>query len=284
MSRAPFAVLASRVRLEEKLILAELDRRHLPYRQVDTRQLRFTLPPPERPYAAALCREISQTRGIYGIRLLEAAEVPTVNRADVIEVCGDKLRTSLALLRAGLPTPRTAVALGPDAALSLMDEIGYPVVVKPLSGSWGRLAAVLRDPETARSILEHRAALSTPQHQVCYVQELVDKPDRDIRVIVVGEDVLGASYRYAPGFRTNVATGGESRPCPLTDELAKLALSAARAVGGGILGVDVIEDADGRPHVLEVNHTVEFRGFREAHGTAIDVPGAIVDHLVRAAG
>jgi [lysine-biosynthesis-protein LysW]--L-2-aminoadipate ligase len=285
MRRAPLLVLASRVRVEEKLILAALDRRGVPYRQLDTRQLAAELPAGGAlaGHRAALHREIGQTRSRYAALLLAAAGVPGVNTAEVIETCGDKLLTSLALDRAGLPTPRTTVALGPDAALAAMDRLGYPVVVKPLTGSWGRLAAVVRDPETARTVLEHRAALPSPQHQVVYLQELIDKPDRDIRAIVVGDRVLGAVYRRSDSWRTNVARGARTEPCPLTDDLVRLATAAATAVGGGILGVDLVEDRDGHLYLLEVNHTVEFNGFQQAHGDTLDVAGAIVDHLLTVA-
>ncbi|MGA8117049.1 MAG: lysine biosynthesis protein LysX [Actinocatenispora sp.] len=278
MTRPVLAVLASRVRVEEKRIFAALERRHLPYRHVDTRRFGTQLPvSPE--YRMALSREISQSRARYATRLLEAAGVLTVNRSEVIELCGDKLLTSLALADAGLPTPRTAVALTPEAAHAVIEEIGYPVVVKPLTGSWGRLLAVVRDAETAHTVLEHRAALPNPQQHIVYVQELVDKPDRDIRVVVTGDRVLGATYRCSADWRTNVARGGRSLPCPVTGELERLSLAAARAVGGGVLGVDLIEDAEGALHVLEVNHNVEFQGFQEAHGDAIDVAEAIVEHL-----
>ncbi|WP_222721156.1 lysine biosynthesis protein LysX [Actinomadura sp. HBU206391] len=289
------AVVASRVRFEEKQIFAALERRRIPYVHIDARRFSAELPTAtepalpagdrrkgepraerDRPYAAALNREISQSRGYYASLLLEAQGVPAVNRAEVIATCGDKLRTSLELTRAGLPIPRTAVALTRKSAAEVMDKLGFPVVVKPLTGSWGRLAAVLRDHETAEAVLEHRAALPSPQQHVVYLQELIDKPGRDIRVIVVGDDVVAATYRSADGWRTNVARGGRSWPCPLSDELTRLALAAARAVGGGVLGVDLVENRDGRLHVLEVNHTVEFKGVQTAHGDTVDVADAIV--------
>jgi [lysine-biosynthesis-protein LysW]--L-2-aminoadipate ligase len=203
----------------------------------------------------------------------------TVNRAEVIGACGDKLRTTLLLQAAGLPTPRTAVALTPEAAVGAAESIGFPVVIKPLTGSWGRLAAVLRDRQEARAVLEHRAALPTPQQHIIYVQELIRKPDRDIRVLVAGQQVIGASYRYGEGLRTGVASGGRSEPCPVSAELARLALAAAAAVGGGMLGVDLIEGPDGLC-LLEVNHTPEFRGLQTAHGDAVDVADAIVSYLL----
>jgi [lysine-biosynthesis-protein LysW]--L-2-aminoadipate ligase len=268
------ALVASRVRFEEKQLLGELDRSGIPYQQVDTRSFftELSAGEPARPgYRVALIREISQTRSYYAARLLEQAGVRTVNPSAVIEACGDKLRTSLLLASAGVRTPRTAVALAPDGALAAMRRIGYPVVLKPLSGSWGRLLAVARDEETATALLEHRSALPAPQQHVIYIQELIDSPGRDIRVIMASGEPVGAIYRRATaGWRTNVALGATPEPCPLTPVLASLCREAARAVTGGspggtVLGVDLIEDRSGALHVLEVNHNVEFRGFTTAH-------------------
>lgn len=275
------AVLASRVRFEEKEIFAALERRSVRYDHIDTRRLAAGIDDP-RSYDAVLCREISFNRAYYACLLLEAQGTVAVNRADVIGTCGDKAKTSLLLAAAGLPTPRTVVALTPEAALEAAEKMGFPVVAKPLTGSWGRLVTVLRDRQEAQTVLEHRAALPSPQQHVVYLQELIDKPGRDIRVLVAGDEVVGATYRYGTDLRTGVASGGTSQPCPLTDELTGLAVGAARAVGGGFLGIDLIESPDGLL-ALEVNHAPEFRGFREAHGGAIDVAGAIVTHLLAAA-
>ncbi|MGP4022490.1 lysine biosynthesis protein LysX [Actinomadura sp. 3N407] len=283
----PVAVLASRVRYEEKRIFAALERRGVPYAHVDTRRFGAELGGGTAAgggpgYAAALNREISQSRGLYASLLLEARGVPTVNRSDVITVCGDKLRTSLELERAGVPAPRTAVALTPEEGAEAAERLGFPVVIKPVTGSWGRLAAAVHDRATAETVLEHRAALPSPLQHIVYLQELVDKPGRDIRVILTGGTVVGATYRYSDGWRTNTARGARSAPCPLTPELTEPAIRAARAVGGGVLGVDLIEGPEG-PLVLEVNHNVEFHGFQDAHGEAVDVADAIVSHVLETA-
>ena len=282
------AVLASRVRFEEKQIFAALERRSVPYTHLDTRNLAAGLEGPGGPrragldFDAALSREISQSRAYYACLMLEACGIPAVSRAEVIAACGDKARTSLLLRAAGVPTPRSVLALTPPAALDAAEELGFPVVAKPLTGSWGRLVTVLRDRQEAEAVLEHRAALTAPQHHIVYLQELIDKPGRDIRVLVAGDEVIGATYRYGERWRTGVACNGQSFPCPLSAELSELAASAARAVGGGFLGVDVVEGPDGL-QVLEVNHTPEFRGFADAHGESIDVAGAVVSYLLDAA-
>lgn len=270
------------MRLEERLLLAELRRRDIDFEQVDAR--RFVVPldngqPLRLPYSGALSREISHTRNLYACRLLEHAGVPVVNSSRIIGLCGDKLLTTLALRDGGLPTIPALAGLTPDAVLDELDGFGYPAVVKPLTGSWGRLAARLHDHEQAEALLEHRAALSGPQHQITFVQQYVDKPDRDIKAYVFGGEVVGAIYKVRHDhWRTNTARGGRAEVCPLADDLVKVLRSTADAIGEGVLGVDVIEDRDGRLHVNEVNHTPEFHGAIEV--LDVDLVGAYVDYVM----
>lgn len=276
---SPVAVVASQVRMEEKALFAALERRRAPFVHLDPRRFLAEIPARRPAFSRALNREVSHARALAVGELLEAAGIPSVNAPSVIACCGDKLRTSLALAAAGVPAPRTVVALGPEAAMEAIERIGFPVIVKPVVGSWGRLSAVVRDGETASIVLEHREALQSPQRHVTYVQELVDCGGSDLRVIVVGDEVLGAVRRVGRDWRANVARGGESTAVVPGDEVVKLALDAARAVGGGILGVDLVVGGDGRPLVVEVNHRVEFAGFQAAHAGRLDVAEAIADHL-----
>jgi [lysine-biosynthesis-protein LysW]--L-2-aminoadipate ligase len=273
------AVLASRVRFEEKLLLKALEAWAIPYVLVDPRRLYSAADGASPAWETALVREISGTRALYAALALESLGVRTVNGSDAIRICGDKWKTALALREAGLPAPRTVLALGPEAVpAAAEEELEYPVVLKPLVGSWGRRVVLLRDAEEAGAVLEYCAALPSPQAQVLVLQELVDKPGRDVRAIVVGGEVLGATYRLAAdGWRTNVALGADSRPCPLDDELETLAAAAARATGAEVAGVDLLEGRDGELYVLEVNAGVEFRGFVSA--LDVDVAGAIVEYV-----
>ncbi|HEX5202300.1 MAG TPA: lysine biosynthesis protein LysX [Actinoplanes sp.] len=283
MTQRPLAVLTSRVRIEERLLFAELDRRKVPYEQFDTRHAMFRVDEPALPYGAALSREISHTRNLYAATLFEHAGLRVINSARIIGLCGDKLLTALALHAAGLPTPRAMVTLTPEAALNYLDDFGYPAVVKPVTGSWGRLGARLHDHEGAETVFEHRAALPSPQYQIAYVQEYVDKPDRDIKAYVFGGEVIGAIYKTsATHWRTNTARGGTPLVCRLTDDLVKLLRKTADAIGDGILGIDVLEDRDGRMYVNEVNHTPEFHGAVEVLG--VDLVGAYVDHVLSRIG
>ena len=275
------AVLVSRVRADEKRIFEALERRSVPYVRLDARTLHgFALPGQRGPRPVVLNREIAQTRACYGAHLLEAAGHEVVNSAAATALCGDKWRTSVALAGAGLPTPRTVLALTPEAALDALEELGGPAVIKPLVGSWGRLVARVPDRATAEALLQYVAALPSPQSHVVYLQELVEKPGRDIRVGVAGGEVIGAVYRRSDGWRTNVALGAQVELCTDTEEFGPLALAAAEATGARIAGVDLIEDVDGRPQVLEVNAGLEFSGLQQALGEKVSVADALIDAVL----
>nr|BAV57459.1 LysX [Streptomyces sp. SANK 60404] len=277
---APFAMLASRMRADEKRLLDAFERRGLECEYVDSRASWTLLGAPRPRHQVVLNREIGHARALYAARSLESAGATVVNSAAATEVCGDKWQTSTALRAHGLPTPRTALGLTPEAALEALEVIGYPAVIKPLVGSWGRLVTLVPDRATAGTVMEYIAALPAPQSHIVYVQELVAKPDRDIRVVVVGGEVLGATYRHGDQWRTNVARGAVTEAFEPSPEMVKLSTEAAAAVGADIAGVDLIEDADGRVVVLEVNHGVEFSGFQRAVGDRVDVAGRIVEYLM----
>jgi len=215
-----------------------------------------------------------------GLRFFEHYGVPTVNPYEVVALCGDKVLASLRLAEAGIPTPRTVVALTPEAAMKALDEVGYPAVLKPPIGSWGRLMAKVDDPEEAEQIIEHKTALGSPMHSIFYVQEFVEKPDRDLRAFVVGDRIVAAMYRHSKDWRTNAARGADSEGLAPTAEMSELALKAAEAVGGGVLAVDLMESPEGLV-VHEVNPTPEFRALTAA--TGVDVAGAVVDYVLEVA-
>ncbi len=225
-------------------------------------------------------RCISYFRGLHVTAVLENSGLLVINPFHVSLVCGNKLFTTLALCKAGVPVPKTLVAFNEEGVAKALEKLSYPAVIKPVVGSWGRLIALVRDKESAQAIIESREQMSNALLQIYYVQEYVQRPPRDIRVLVIGEEVAAASYRYSPkdDWRTNVARGGTSEPCQVTDELEGIALKAAEAVGGGVLAVDCMESPRGIL-VHEVNGTVEFRGLCSA--TKVDIPGKIIDYVVK---
>jgi [lysine-biosynthesis-protein LysW]--L-2-aminoadipate ligase len=197
----------------------------------------------------------------------------------VVQICGDKLETSSALVRDGVPSPRIKIAFDPESALMAIEEMGYPVILKPVVGSWGRLLSKINDREAAETILEHKDVLGSYQHSIYYIQEYIDKPARDIRSFVVGDENIAAIYRYSGHWITNTARGGRAENCPITPEIAQLSLAAAKAVGGGVVAVDLLETQDGRLVVNEVNHTMEFRNSIDT--TGVNIPAVVVDYVVK---
>jgi [lysine-biosynthesis-protein LysW]--L-2-aminoadipate ligase len=273
-------VLLSRVRVEEKLLLVELERRGVEIARFDDREFWLDLGAPNSAMLrcdVVLERCINHLRALYTLRVLNDWGVPTVNSYDVANICGDKLLTSTELERAGIPTPRTLIAFTPESALAACDEIGYPVVMKPAVGSWGRLLAKVNDRDAAEALLEHKVTLGSFHHGAFYIQEFVRKPGRDIRTFVVGEETICAIYRDSPHWITNTARGASASNCPVNNELHSLSQAAAKAVGGGVVAIDLFESDRGLL-VNEVNYTMEFRNSIDT--TGVDIPARIVNYVM----
>ena len=229
-----------------------------------------------------LQRCVSYFRGLHVTSILENSGLTLINPFQVALTCGNKLFTTQALIKKGVPTPKTSVAFTTEGALKALDVMGYPTVLKPVVGSWGRLVTLVKDRESAKALIETREEIRNALLRIYYIQELVKRPPKDIRVIVIGDEVVAASYRFAPpdDWRTNVSRGGISKPCPLTPELEEIAVNASEAVGGGVLAVDCMEGPEG--YIChEVNSTVEFQGL--ASTTNVDISKKILDYTLRMA-
>ena len=275
------AILTSRIRVEERLLIDALRQRAIAFDIVDDGELLLDLSYPDerwREYDAVLCRSMSQSRGLAMLHVLEHWGVRVYNPATVTATCNDKLLTTLALLRAGIPTPHTMLAFDSQVAMKGMDMLSYPVVLKPTSGSWGRLLARINDRDAAEAVLEHRETLGSYQHHIHYIQEYIAKPQRDIRAFVVGERTICAIYRTSEHWVTNTARGAVASNCPVTPELDSLCMRAAHAVGEGILAIDVLEDERRGLLVNEINATMEFRN--SIAPTGVDIPNVMLDYVL----
>jgi [lysine-biosynthesis-protein LysW]--L-2-aminoadipate ligase len=267
----------SRVRIEEKLLLEQLAQRGVRVLRFDDRVFTLDLNKPWQECDVVLERCINHLRALYTLRVLNDWGIPTVNTYEVASTCGDKLLTSSALAQAGVPIPRTILAYDQESALAAIEEIGYPVVMKPAIGSWGRLLSRINDRDAAEAILEHKTTLGSFHHGAFYIQEYVNKPGRDIRSFVVGDETIAAIYRDSPHWITNTARGGVATNCSVTDEINDLSQRAARAVGGGVVAIDLLESENGLL-VNEVNYTMEFRNSIDT--TGVNIPARIVDHVI----
>lgn len=276
-----FGVLVSRVRAEEKLLFEEMERRGLDFDLIDDREIVFDLQQkPLAQYDLIVERCINHSRALYALKVLEEWGIKCVNRYEVADNCGNKLLTTMRLIAEGIPTPRNKLAFTPESALKAIEEMGYPVVLKPAVGSWGRLLSKVNDREAAESILEHKMTLGSYHHSIFYIQEFVKKPGRDIRSFVVGDETICAIYRYAEHWITNTARGGKADNCLVTAEIDELSVRSAKAVGGGIVAVDLLESERGIL-VNEVNYTMEFRN--SIAPTGVNIPAKVVDYLIREA-
>lgn len=275
------SILFDRLRWEEKALKKEAEKMESKASLVDAKGLVLEVSNPRRLNLfgdLALQRCISHYRALYLTRIIENMGLEVVNSSAVTESCGNKLVTTLILAKAGIPTPRTYVALTPETVAQAAKTLGFPVVMKPLTGSWGRMVSIARDEEALQSIVELREQLQNPAEHLYYLQEFVRRPPRDIRAVVAGDEIAACVYRYAPkdDWRTNVARGGISKSFKPDEDLQELIHSAAEAVGGGVLGVDAMESRDGYL-VHEVNNTVEFKGAQSA--TEGSIPRKIIKYV-----
>ena len=269
--------LYTRLRLEEKYLLEELDKhKDIEVVRINDGDLYFDISRLPEPVDVLFERSISYSRGLYISRIFEAHGIPVVNSSTVAERCGDKYITSQLLVRNGIPTPSVMMAFDEESALQAIEAMGYPCVMKPVVGSWGRLLAKIENREMAEALIEHKAMLGV-NHQVFYIQEYINKPGRDIRAFVVGDEVICAIYRSSGNWITNTARGGVATNCPVTDEIAELCQRASQAVGGGLLALDLFETEHGLT-INEINHTMEFRN--SIATTGVNIPQKMVDYVV----
>ncbi len=273
-------MLCDRIRPDERMIIDAAKRKDVDLKVHNVDELVFDVTKDlgTKFENVILQRVMSYFKSMHVTALLENSGIKVVNSFNAAFVCGNKLLTSIALSKAGVPTPKTVVAFTDDSAVKALDKVGYPAILKPVVGSWGRLIAPLKDLDSARAILETREYMF-PLYQVFYIQEMIQNLLRDIRCFVIGDRAVAAIYRYsAPGeWRTNVARGGRAETCPITSELEELCVKATKAVGGGAFGVDMMETPNGLV-VHEVNYTTEFKATTES--TGVDIPSLMLDYLI----
>ncbi len=275
-------MLFDRVGVEEKLLISEFREQGAELELIDIRQLVLRLDNPQawQAFDVIFDRSVSFSRAVATLQILAGWDVATVNTAAVAEVCGSKLLTSIALERNGVPTPPVAIAYSPESAIEAIEAMGYPAVLKPAIGSWGRLLSKINDRDAAETVLEHKATLGSYNHSVFYIQQYVEKAEgRDIRSFSVDGETICAISRTSSHWITNTARGAQSGNFDLTPIVDELTQRAAAAVGGGLLAIDLFQDTQGRWMVNEVNHSMEFRNSIEP--TGVNIPRKMVDYVLR---
>ena len=224
-------------------------------------------------------RCVSYYRGLHFTACLEFMDIPVINKFDVANTCGNKMITSMLLKKNNIPTPKTYFSFSAETALDNFEKVGYPLVIKPIIGSWGRSVMPVKDKDTAEAVIENRQVTDGPQDRIYYLQEMIDRPPRDIRVITVGDQAISAMYRKSSGgFKTNIALGANPELCEITKEMEDLCEKTSKAVGGGILGIDLMEDKEKGLVVHEVNNTVEFKGLVKV--SKKNIPKEMIDYAI----
>ena len=215
-------------------------------------------------------RCVSYFRGLHFTASLEFMDVPVLNKFQVASQCGNKMFMTLLLKKYNVPTPKTYFSFSSESASENIEKVGYPLVIKPIIGSWGRGVMQLKDKDTADALFEIRDITDSPHDRIFYLQELIKRPPRDIRVITIGDEPIAAMYRKSSGgFKTNIALGADPELCEITKEIEDISTKASKAMGGGILGIDIMEDEKRGLVVHEVNNTVEFKGLSKVSRRSI---------------
>ena len=275
-------IVFDRLRTEEKLLQKNAEQLGYETSMVDAKITSFDTDSKPENFEfgdVVLERCVSYYRGLHFTACLEFMNIPVINKFDVANTCGNKMITSMLLKKNNIPTPKTYFSFSAETALNNFEKVGYPLVIKPIIGSWGRSVMPVKDKDTAEAVIENRQVTDGPQDRIYYLQEMIDRPPRDIRVITVGDQAISAMYRKSSGgFKTNIALGADPELCEITKEMEDLCEKTSKAVGGGILGIDLMEDKEKGLVVHEVNNTVEFKGLVKV--SKKNIPKEMIDYAI----
>ena len=275
-------IVFDRLRTEEKLLQKNAEELGYETSMVDAKITSFDTDSKPENFEfgdVVLERCVSYYRGLHFTSCLEFMDIPVINKFDVANTCGNKMITSMLLKKNNIPTPKTYFSFSAETALDNFEKVGYPLVIKPIIGSWGRSVMPVKDKDTAEAVIENRQVTDGPQDRIYYLQEMIDRPPRDIRVITVGDQAISAMYRKSSGgFKTNIALGADPELCEITKEMEDLCEKTSKAVGGGILGIDLMEDKEKGLVVHEVNNTVEFKGLVKV--SKKNIPKEMIDYAI----
>jgi len=281
LSYKSLIILYDSIRWEEKALYEAALKKGVRVENVNCKNLEIDLNDKNSKYQeqVILQRSVSYFKSVHSTAALQGLGARVINSLQAAMLCGNKMYAHMELEKAGINTPKAVAAFSEESAITMLDKIGYPAVIKPTIGSWGRLIALLRDKDAAKAVIEDREHMF-PLYQIYYFEEFVERPPRDIRAIVIGDRVAAAIYRYsgAGEWKTNMALGGRAEICPLTNELEEICIKATHAVNGQIVGVDLMESNKDGLLVHEVNNTTEFKN--TVRVTGIDIPGLMIDYAV----
>ena len=274
------SILYDTIRWEEKALFDSAKKKGVNVQMVDCKNLFVNLDKTKEEFETVMQRCVSYYRSLHSTAALEGKGINVINSLNTSIFAGNKLFTHMLLQKYGVPTPFSAVAFSEEAALEALNAKGYPMVLKPTVGSWGRMIALLKDHDSAEGIMESRERMY-PIYQVYYLEEFVQRPPRDIRAIMVGDKIVAAIYRYSGNgqWKTNMALGGKAEECMVTKEMEDICIKAKNAVQGQIVGVDLMESKEKGLVVHEVNNTTEYKN--TVRVTGVDIPALMIDYALK---
>jgi len=274
------SILYDTIRWEEKALFDAGKKKGVDIKMVDCKNLFLNLDQTKENFGTVIQRCVSYYRSLHSTAALEGKGVNVINCLNTSIFAGNKLFTHMLLQKNGIPTPFSTIAFSEESALAALESQGYPMVLKPTVGSWGRLIALLKDRDSAEGIMESRERMY-PIYQVYYLEEFVQRPPRDIRAIMIGDKVVAAIYRYSGDsqWKTNMALGGRAEECKVTKELEDICVRAKNAVQGQIVGVDLMESKEKGLLVHEVNNTTEYKN--TVRVTGVDIPTLMIDYALQ---
>jgi [lysine-biosynthesis-protein LysW]---L-2-aminoadipate ligase len=274
------SILYDTIRWEEKALFDATKKKGIKTKMVDCKGLFVNLDKSKEEFGTVIQRCISYYRNLHSTAALEGKGINVINSLNTSILAGNKLFTHMLLTKHNIPTPFSAVAFSEDAALELLEKRGYPMVLKPTVGSWGRMIALLKDRDSAEGIMETREKMY-PIYQVYYLEEFVNRPPRDIRAIMIGDKVVAAIYRYSGDgqWKTNMALGGKAEPIKVTKELEDICIKTKNAIQGQIVGIDLMESKENGLVVHEVNNTTEYKN--TVRVTGVDIPALMIDYALQ---
>ena len=266
------------IRLEEKLLIESAKKNDINLEMVDCKKLFVDLNDKKNFDGPVLQRCVSYYRNLHSTAAIEGQGTKVVNCLNTGIFAGNKLFTHMLLQKAGVPTPDATVAFSKDSALEALDKNGFPKIIKPTVGSWGRMVSKINDMDSAEGIIDGREAMY-PIHQVHFLEEFVERPPRDIRVIVIGDNVAAGIYRNSGdgNWKTNTHLGGSAETCEITNEIEDICIKAKDAVYGDIVGIDLMESNEKGMVVHEINNTTEFRNVVRV--TGVDIPKLMLEYV-----
>jgi len=227
-----------------------------------------------RGFGAAITQKIFFRLDV--LRAIEEYDVKLINSRESLEIASDKFLTSVFLERHNIPTPKTVICEDPNSALEAFEELGGDCVFKPLFGSKGIGITRLNDRAFAENVIFSLSRLN----EVFYLQEFIEHYNRDIRILVLGDEAVAGMYRVGDNWKTNIFAGAKAKPLEISDELENLAIKTAQITKTEIAGVDIIESSKGF-QVLEVNSIPGFTALQKV--TSINLPEEIVNYYLKSA-